>query len=350
MKPLNIAIVFGGCSPEYSVSLQSAYAVLAHLNSEKYTAIPIGITKDGDWFRYRGDPACIPEDTWWKDPSQCVPAAVAQSRSAHGMIELLPDGNRATYIDLAFPVLHGQNGEDGTVQGLFELAGIPLVGCGTLASALCMDKDRAHKLAALAGVAVPDALMLEKQDDIAAAQAFAATTGYPLYVKPVRTGSSYGVSRVENAAALPQAISLARKYDDHVLIEQAIPGFEVGCAVMGNEVLTVGEVDEIALCGGFFNYTEKYTLQTASIHVPARIDRETSNRVKEAAKTLYRALGCTGFARVDLFLTPENQIVFNEINTIPGFTEHSRFPAMLRAAGIGFSEMLEILIQGAIKK
>ncbi len=350
MKPLNIAIVFGGCSPEYSVSLQSAYAVLAHLNSEKYTAIPIGITKDGDWFRYRGDLARIPEDTWWKDPSQCVPAAVAQSRSAHGMIELLPDGNRATYIDLAFPVLHGQNGEDGTVQGLFELAGIPLVGCGTLASALCMDKDRAHKLAALAGVAVPDALMLEKQDDIAAAQAFAATTGYPLYVKPVRAGSSYGVSRVENAAALPQAISLARKYDDHVLIEQAIPGFEVGCAVMGNEVLTVGEVDEIALCGGFFNYTEKYTLQTASIHVPARIDRETSNRVKEAAKTLYRALGCTGFARVDLFLTPENRIVFNEINTIPGFTEHSRFPAMLRAAGIGFSEILEILIQGAIKK
>lgn len=350
MKPLNIAIVFGGCSPEYSVSLQSAYAVLAHLNSEKYTAIPIGITQSGDWFRYRGDPARIPEDTWWKDPSQCVPAAVAQNRSAHGMIELLPDGNRATYIDLAFPVLHGQNGEDGTVQGLFELAGIPLVGCGTLASALCMDKDRAHKLAALAGVAVPDALMLEKQDDIAAAQAFAATTGYPLYVKPVRAGSSYGVSRVENAAALPQAISLARKYDDHVLIEQAIPGFEVGCAVMGNEVLTVGEVDEIALCGGFFNYTEKYTLQTASIHVPARIDRETSNRVKEAAKTLYRALGCTGFARVDLFLTPENRIVFNEINTIPGFTEHSRFPAMLRAAGIGFSEMLEILIQGAIKK
>ena len=297
MKPLNIAIVFGGCSPEYSVSLQSAYAVLAHLNSEKYTAIPIGITKDGDWFRYHGDPARIPDDTWWKDPSQCVPVAVAQNRSVHGMIELLPDGNRATYIDLAFPVLHGQNGEDGTVQGLFELAGIPLVGCGTLASALCMDKDR-----------------------------------------------------VEDAAALPQAISLARQYDDHVLIEQAIPGFEVGCAVMGNEVLTVGEVDEISLCGGFFNYTEKYTLQTASIHVPARINRETSNRIKAAAKTLYRALGCTGFARVDLFLTPENRIVFNEINTIPGFTEHSRFPAMLRAAGIGFSEMLEILIQGAIKK
>lgn len=349
MKPLNIAILFGGCSPEYSVSLQSAYAVLSHLDKEKYAAIPIGITQRGDWFRYYGDFADIPADTWHKAPAACVPVVIAQDRRVHGCIELLPGGARETRIDLAFPVLHGQNGEDGTVQGLLELAGIPLVGCGTLASALCMDKDRAHRLAALAGVAVPEALVLERQADFTAARAFAEQIGFPLYVKPVRAGSSYGVSRVERAQDLQPAVLEAFRYDAQVIIEQAIPGFEVGCAVMGDATLTVGEVDEIELRGGFFNYTEKYTLQTAAIHVPARIDRATADRIKTAAKKVYRALGCSGFARVDLFLTPEKRIVFNEVNTIPGFTEHSRFPAMLRAAGTAFPEMLEILIQGTIQ-
>ena len=247
-------------------------------------------------------------------------------------------------LDCALPILHGANGEDGTVQGLFQLAGIPVAGCGTLASALCMDKDRAHKLAKLAGVAVPRSLVLQAWEDPQRAADFAQQTGYPLFVKPVNAGSSYGISQIHRPEELRPALDLALEYDAQVILEEAIPGFEVGCAVMGTQELVVGEIDEIELSQGFFNFTEKYTLKTSAIHVPARVSPDTARRVKETAKVIYRALGCTGFARVDCFLTPEGQIVFNEVNTIPGFTEHSRFPGMMKAAGFSFPEILDTIL------
>ena len=247
-------------------------------------------------------------------------------------------------MDYALPILHGKNGEDGTVQGLLELAGIPVVGCGTLASALCMDKDRAHKLASLAGVAVPASLVLKLGEDPQAAVDFARQTGYPLFVKPVKAGSSYGISQIHQEEELLPALDLAFQYDNQVILEETIPGFEVGCAVIGTRELLVGEIDEIELSGGFFDFTEKYTLKTSAIHVPARVDPQTAQAVKQTAKVLYRALGCAGFARVDLFLTPQGKIVFNEINTIPGFTEHSRFPGMMKAAGMTFPEILDTIL------
>ncbi len=348
MRKRRIAILFGGCSPEYSVSLASAYSVLCHLDRSRYLPLLVGISQEGDWFYYDGTPEKLAEDRWC-NPMDCKPACFSPNRRDRALLVFGPDGTETISVDVVFPILHGKNGEDGTVQGLLELTGIPLVGCGTLSSALCMDKDRAHRLVRAAGILVPEAVVLDKplQEETVFLQG--DKLGYPLFVKPVRAGSSYGVTKVDNAKELPAAIRCAFQYDDQVILEQNIPGFEVGCAVMGNRNLTVGEVDEIQLSGGFFDFTEKYTLKTSSIHVPARIGPEQSAKIKETAKLIYRVLGCRGFARVDLFLTPSGRIVFNEVNTIPGFTSHSRFPSMMCAAGISFEEILCHVIELAVE-
>lgn len=348
-KKKRIAVIFGGCSPEYHVSLQSAYAVTCHMDKQKYEPVLIGITKKGDWFHFCGDIEKIPADTW-HNAADCVPAAVSLSRSDHALLEWRENRVSKLPIDAAFPVLHGKNGEDGTVQGVFELAGIPAAGCGILASALCMDKDRAHKLAQAAGVAVPRSFTLKKSEDIGAALAQAEQIGYPLFVKPVKAGSSFGITKVRDQTELPAAIKLALEYDETVIVEENICGFEVGCAVLGTDELTVGEADEIELADGFFDYTEKYTLKTAAIHVPARVDAATAEKIKQTAKTVYRALDCRGFARVDLFLSNSGEIVFNEVNTIPGFTAHSRFPNMMKAVGMTFETIISTVIDLAMQE
>lgn len=347
MKKLKVAVFFGGCSPEYSVSLSSAAGVLLNLDREKYAPLMIGITQDGRWYHYTGSVENLLNDTW-QNAHDCDPVVLSPDRKEKCLILLERDGLCHVPVDVAFPVLHGQNGEDGTLQGLIELAGIPLAGCGTLASALCMDKDRAHKLVSLAGVHVPHSMVLEKNASYDPAAAFAEKTGYPLYVKPVKAGSSYGVTKVSESSRLSAAIDLAFQYDNQVIIEENIEGFEVGCAVLGNQELIVGEVDEIELSNGFFDFTEKYTLKTSAIHVPARIAPEKAQEIKETAKCIYRALGCSGFARIDMFLTPEGKIVFNEANTIPGFTSHSRYPGMMKAAGYSFGEILTRIIELAM--
>ena len=348
MNRLKIAVFFGGYSSEYSVSLESAYSVISNLNREKYEPVPVGITEQGKWYYYGGAAEKIKQDTWQQDET-CVPAVLSPERGARKLMLLGENGVEDVTVDAAFPVMHGRNGEDGTIQGLIQLAEIPLVGCNVLASALCMDKDRAHKLAEFAGIRVPRAMAFGKVYDLHQVIDFADATGYPLFVKPVKAGSSYGITKVQNKENLMEAIGLAFRYDNEVIVEEAIPGFEVGCAVLGNGELITGEVDEIELAGGFFDFTEKYTLKTSAIHVPARVDEETSRRLKETAKVLYKILGCSGFARVDMFLTPDKEIVFNEINTIPGFTEHSRYPGMMKAAGILFPEILDRVITLAME-
>ena len=349
MNRRKIVVFFGGCSSEYSVSLESATSVISNLDKEKYESVPVGVTESGKWYYFGGDVDKIKQGSWRED-SSCVPAALSPNRGEKKLMLFRGDKVETITVDAAFPVMHGRNGEDGTIQGLIELAGIPLVGCGVLASALCMDKDRAHKLAELNGIKVPRAMAFGKIYDLHAVLKFADRTGYPLFVKPVKAGSSYGVTKVQNKENLMEAIKLAFQYDDEVIVEEGIPGFEVGCAVLGKDELTVGEVDEIELAGGFFDFTEKYTLKTSAIHVPARVDKETSDRLKETAKVLYKVLGCSGFARVDMFLTPKKEIVFNEINTIPGFTEHSRYPGMMKAAGIPFSEILDRVVELALER
>ena len=344
MEKKKIAVIFGGCPPEHTVSLTSAAAVIRHIDIEKYEVVQLGITEGGEWFRFYGSPDDIEANTWRADRTKCIPAVISPDRDQHGILEFRMSGVRTTRLDAAFPVLHGRNGEDGTVQGLCELAGIPLIGCGTLSSALCMDKDRAHKLVMLAGIAVPRSVLLEKLPASPELATLAEGIGYPLFVKPVRAGSSFGVTRVESAAGLRAAVREAFRYDTSVLIEEAVPGFEVGCAVMGNGNLITGRADEIELSGGYFDFEEKYTLKTSKIHMPARVDEPTERRLRDTACRIYRTLGCRGFARVDMFLTPGRRIVFNEVNTIPGFTSHSRFPKMMSGVGYDFAALVDALI------
>ncbi len=347
MERKTVAVLFGGHSSEYEVSLQSAAAVIESLDPEKYQVVLLGITRQGEWRKYGGGMEGIRNDTWSRHDS-CVPALISPDRRTHGI--LVMEGGRAAAIpvDVAFPVLHGKNGEDGTLQGLLALAGIPCVGCGILSSALCMDKDMAHRLAGLAGIKTPDSIVLHSPIPGAELLKRTAHLPYPVFVKPANAGSSFGITKVSDAELLPGAVRTAFQHDRKVIIEEAVAGFEVGCAVLGNETLTMGKVDEIELSQGFFDYTEKYTLQTSQIHMPARIDTGTANRIKRAAATIYRALNCSGFARVDLFLTPENEIVFNEVNTIPGFTAHSRYPNMLKGIGMTFEQIIDELIRLAM--
>lgn len=347
MNKKAIAVLFGGVSPEYPVSLQSAHAVITHIDTAKYVPILLGITQEGHWFRYRGPAGNILNDTWQHDP-YCTPALISPCRQNARLVEYGAGGMVFTRLDAAFPVMHGSFGEDGTMQGLLELAGIPIVGCGALASALCMDKDMAHKLVASEGIEVPASFAFPRGTSFAAMETAANALGWPVFVKPVRAGSSFGISKVATARGLASAIDKAFQYDAQVVIEQAVEGFEVGCAVMGKDELAMGELDEIELADGFFDYTEKYNLITSQIHVPARIAPEQAAEIKRTAARIYKRLGCSGLARVDQFLTPDGRIVFNEVNTIPGFTEHSRFPNMMKAAGMDFPAVIDKLLETAV--
>ena len=220
MEKRTIAVIFGGCSPEYPVSLESSHSVVVNFDREKYDLILLGITKGGEWFRYYGGPDGIENDTWRE--GVCVPAVISPDRETHGIIEFGTDGVKATRIDAAFPVMHGKNGEDGTIQGLCEMAGIPIIGCGALASAICMDKDRAHRLASLAGVDVPKATVFTSMPDEAELARRAGEIGFPVFVKPVRAGSSFGITKVSDAAALMDAVKFAFRFDREVIIEEAI--------------------------------------------------------------------------------------------------------------------------------
>lgn len=334
-------------STEYEISLQSAHAVICQMATEKYNPILVGIAKEGRWLHFHGDLCRIPEDTWHK-PDICTPAFLSPCWRQKGLMELHKDGtSRLIPLDAAFPVMHGAFGEDGTVQGLLELAGIPIVGCGTLASALCMDKNIAHVVAKSAGITVPNSYMFARSEPMARIHHAAKILGYPLFSKPVCAGSSFGVSRVESEQALQTAIQEAFRHDTRFLLEEAIDGFEMGCAILGNDQLMVGEVDEIELAGGFFDYTEKYNMVTSKVHVPARISAKQAVKIKETAVLIYRALGCKGFARVDMFLQTDGTVVFNEINTIPGFTAHSRYPSMMKCTGLEFADLVDKLIETA---
>ena len=284
-----ILIFFGGCSTEYGVSLQSAHAVLTHLDRSRFEPLLVGITQSGGWLYYTGAPDAIPADRW--QGTECVPCTLVLSRGVSHLLLLDGSGTQLSF-DAAFPVLHGKNGEDGTLQGLLELAGIPVIGCGALSSALCMDKDRAHKLAALAGVKVPRSVVFRRSAGMDEIKAAAAKLGYPLFVKPVRAGSSFGITRVTGPEGLPGAAAAAFANDRELLLEEAIPGFEVGCAVLGTDELTVGAVDEIELSQGFFDFEEKYTLKTSAIHCPARIHPLKAAEI-QAACTGLQGL-CTG--------------------------------------------------------
>lgn len=350
MQRKTVAVLFGGNSSEYEVSLESACAVIENLNQDKYDLILLGITRQGAWLKYEGDTVRIKNDTWQEHPS-CVPAIISPDRNTRGMLVCEGDRVKIMPVDVAFPVLHGKNGEDGTIQGLLAMAGIPCVGCGMLSSAVCMDKDIAHKLVHSAGIKTPNSIIVYTPiPDFQLLYEQMMHLQYPLFVKPANSGSSLGITEVNKHSNLLEAVRIACQYDHKVIIEEAIPGFEVGCAVVGDETLTIGAIDEIELSQGFFNYEEKYSLTNSKIHMPARIDVDTADHIKKTAATIYRILGCAGFARVDLFLTPDLEIIFNEVNTIPGFTTHSRYPNMLKGIGMTFQQIVDKIIRLAMEQ
>lgn len=341
MKKMHVACFFGGCSSEYGVSLVSATSVIHNLNQEKYDLTFIGITEKGDFYLYTGPIEKI-EKNEWNQKEYTKKITISTNRSDHGFI--IVDTKEVVPIDIAFPILHGKNGEDGRLQGLFELVGIHFVGPGMLASALCMDKFIAHELVRLNGIEVPKSVLLTKYNKEQKLEELNNLT-YPLFVKPLKAGSSFGITKVSDKKKLASAIDFAFTYDDAVVVEENIDGFEVGCAILGNEELTIGEVDEIELQEGFFDFEEKYNLKTSKIHLPARLPEEEREKIKNTALQIYQILNCKGFGRVDMFYTPDKRIVFNEVNTIPGCTSHSRYPSMLKEIGMPFQDVLDKLIE-----
>ncbi|MGG1516922.1 D-alanine--(R)-lactate ligase [Paenibacillus oryzisoli] len=342
MNRVKVAILFGGSSEEHDVSVKSAIEIAAHIDNDKYEPIYIGITKSGVW------KLCEKPSVEWENGS-CYTAVLSPDKQMHGLLVRKNHEYEIRQIDVVFPVLHGKSGEDGAIQGLFELSGIPYVGCDIQSSAICMDKSLAYIVSKNAGIATPEFWVIDT-DDKTATDAFT----YPVFVKPARSGSSFGVTKVGSADELDAAIELARQYDSKILIEQAVVGSEVGCAVLGNGAeLIAGEVDQIRLKHGIFRIHQEAEPEKGSenavITVPADLPAEERGRVRDTAKKIYKALGCRGLARVDMFLQDNGHIVLNEVNTLPGFTSYSRYPRMMAAAGITLPELIDRLIVLALK-
>ena len=342
-----VAILFGGCSSEYDVSLVSATSVIKNIKKDKYNLLMIGITRDGDFYLYNGDVNNIEKDEWLNE-KDIKRITISTNRSDHGIIVL--ETNEIIQIDVAFPVLHGQNGEDGRLQGLLEFAGIKYVGCDMTSSAICMDKYLAHEIVSSNGYLSPISYLFNEKDSYEMIENKIRNLHFPLFVKPLKAGSSFGITKIKTISKLKEALKEAFRYDNKVIIEENVDGFEVGCAVLGTDKLIIGEVDEIELEDGFFDYFEKYNLKTSKIHLPARISIEERERIKDTALDIYKILGCSDFARVDMFYTKDKKLVFNEVNTIPGCTSHSRYPSMLKEIGIPFEEVIERLIELGLEK
>jgi D-alanine--(R)-lactate ligase len=337
MDRLKVGIIFGGCSEEHPISVKSAQEVARHLDVAKYEPFYVGITASGAW------KLCDGPGADWENGS-CRPAVVSPDRSVHGLLVLEQGRHETIRLDLVLPVLHGKLGEDGAIQGLLELSGIPYAGCDIQSSALCMDKSLTYMAARAAGIATPKFWTVTANEGIDPDQ-----LTYPVFVKPARSGSSFGVSKASHADELPSAVEAAGQYDSKVLIEEAVVGSEVGCAVLGNDGdLIVGEVDRIALSHGFFRIHQESNPDSgsdnATVTVPADISAESRSVVQETAKAIYRAMGCRGLSRVDVFLKDDGQVVLNEVNTLPGMTSYSRYPRMMAAAGLPFTDVLDRMV------
>ena len=353
MNKLSVCILFGGMSPEHEVSLRSAESVLNNIDQEKYHVYPVGITKEGKWICFGGkDYSMLPAGTWMDHPDNRQ-AAISPVRG-QGLLTFEGDCVTQEQIDVVFPVLHGENGEDGAMQGLLQLAGIPYVGPHISASAVAMDKTLTKLVTDQAGVTqaawhlVRRADMRNRMDHVVAA--LEAKFQYPMFVKPAGTGSSVGVSKAADRSALEAALLAAGKYDDKVLVEEFIHGREIEVAVMGNESPVASICGEIDSGADFYDYDAKYVTDTSTAYIPARIDGDVEEIVRDAAIKVYQAIGCQGLSRVDFFVTFEgNRVVFNEINTLPGFTSISMYPKLFAASGIPYSELIDELLKLAVE-
>lgn len=341
-------IIFGGASSEHFVSCVSASYVISNIPTDKYDVVTVGITRDGEWYLYEGDVSFLPEDKWLEN-GKITKAVLSPDRKDKSLIVFRDDKVEKIKIDVAFPVLHGKNGEDGTIQGLLELSGIPYVGSDCRSSACSMDKAITNTLADSAEICqakwlscVAEEYKEVKDNFLKKAEDY---LDYPIFVKPANAGSSVGVSKAVDRASLEKAMEVAFKEDRKVVLEEFVDGFEVECAVLGNFDAQAMSVGQIKPANEFYDYEAKYENDNSELYIPAHIPEETIDEVRKTAVRIYKVLGCSGLSRVDFFVTKrDGKVIFNEINTIPGFTPISMYAKLCEYSGISYSQLVDRLL------
>jgi D-alanine-D-alanine ligase len=349
MKRKTVIVLFGGQSSEHEVSRMSATTMLNALDSEKYQVIPVGITKEGQWLIYTGPTEHISTGQWEK---YATPAILSPDAKQKALLKIVNGHVKVIPVDVVIPALHGAWGEDGTIQGLLEMARIPYVGCGVLASSVCMDKVFTKIVAK--NSLIPQAKYIwfykdefDQMDKLV--ERVEKKLGFPCFVKPANTGSSVGISKVKDKADLSKALQLAAEYDRKIIVEEAIIGREFECAVLGNEEPLVSGVGEVLAAAEFYDYDAKYNNSESRTVIPAPITAEEEKTIRKIAAKIFQAVDGSGLARVDFFMEEETgRVLFNEINTMPGFTSISMYPMLWEEAGIKKGELMDRLIELAL--
>lgn len=345
-----VGILFGGVSSEHNISCISAKSIIENIDLNKYNIVLIGITKQGRWFIFNDNAALLPDDRWLSSKS-LVPAFISPDASVGGIVT---SRGEIVRLDAVFPVLHGKNGEDGTVQGLLQLAQIPFVGCDSTSSGVCMDKAIANAVADAHGI--PQAkwcavsLYDYRKNGAAELDRAVEKLGLPIFVKPANAGSSVGITKARTKYKLADAMETAFKEDKKAVLEECIDGIEVECAVMGNNEPVSGEVGQVLADAEFYDFDAKYNNPRSQTVIPANIPAEKRDRVRQAAVNAYKTMGCEGMARCDFFITGDERILLNEINTIPGQTAISMYPKLFEAVGISYTELIDRLIEYAFER
>lgn len=338
LQKIKVAVIYGGKSSEHEVSLKSAFGVIKAMSSDKYDILPIGITKEGSWVT---------------GELEDLMADGQSMKLGRDKFLLYPDGqnNKDIKLDVVFPVMHGTYAEDGAIQGLLELSGIPYVGCGIASSAVAFDKDLTKRMVSLLKLPQAAYVAVEKYNYQAKLEEAAERIGFPCFVKPARQGSSVGIFKVGSEEELRSGVEQSFAYDNKVMIEEFISGREVEISVLGNEYPEVSLPGEIISAAEFYNYEAKYSDHSTRLNIPADLSQEQIADMQNKAKLIYQALGCRGLARVDFFLThKDSTFYFNEINTMPGFTPMSMYAKMWEASGLKYTDLLDRLIEFALKK
>lgn len=355
-KRIKLGVLFGGCSSEYEVSLSSAYSVLSHLDAEKYDVIRIGITREGVWTLFEGDIEAIRDGSWCSCEEALPRVTVDLTPGSHSFLvrERGEERIRRVAVDVVFPVLHGAFGEDGRIQGMLSSAGIPFVGCDSTSSGVCMDKALTKAVVNGIGVEQAECMVLYRgrsEQRQRAVQEAEEKLGYPIFVKPARAGSSVGVSKAKDRAQLLQSMEIAFREDEKILLEKAIVGREIETAVLEEDgQCTVSDCAEIVAGVEFYDYEAKYISNTSSFYIPAHLPECVRDEVRRSALAIFQALDCRTLARVDFFVREDNSVVFNEINTLPGFTDISMYPKLMMHSGMTYSELLDRLIRSSLRK
>ncbi len=346
-----VLVLFGGASSEHEISRISAASILKHINRDRYSIYTAGITKGGDWILTEADPERISDGSWEREEGN-LPLSLSLNRSAGGFIACGPEGEKRIVPDVVFPVLHGRNGEDGTVQGMLQLAGMPFVGSDAESSAACMDKAVTKALVEQAEAAAQAKCCVIHRNGCDPEEAAEAAGVFfrgrmPLFVKPARAGSSVGITKVTEQEALPSAIRTAFAEDSKILVEEGITGRELEVAVLGNDDPQASCIGEIFSAGEFYDYDAKYNNADSRTGIVTDLPAEKQEEIRETAVRIYRVLECRGLARVDFFLQQDGTVIFNEINTIPGFTQISMYPLLWDASGLSYGELIDRLLEAA---